>query len=154
MKRFKLAAVGGTFDIIHDGHAALLSESFGVADMVIIGLVGDALAAKRQKRPRNGYAKRLEALRRFIGQRFPDGRFRISRLDDDFGPAALEAGVQVLVLSEETKPQGAVLNRLRSESGSPPVCIITVPTVLAADGKKISSSRIRDSEIDPAGNLL
>ena len=39
MIKFQFVAMGGTFDIIHKGHMALLSKAFSISSNVIIGLV-------------------------------------------------------------------------------------------------------------------
>jgi len=153
MKKFQLVATGGTFDIIHFGHIALLSKSFTISDKVIIGLTSDELALKKQKKLLNDYSKRLDALTSLIEKKFPHVECEISKLDNDFGPAVLEGNVQALIVSEETQFQGDVLNKLRSEKNFSPVEIIVVPMVLANDGKRISTSRIKNSEIDSEGNL-
>ena len=44
MTKFESAAMGGTFDIIHKGHMALLSKAFSISSNVIIGLVSDRLS--------------------------------------------------------------------------------------------------------------
>ena len=75
-------------------------------------------------------------------------------MDNDFGPAVLEKEVQALVASDETSDQGEKLNKLRRTKNLPPVEIITVPMLLAKDGIKISTTRIKNSEIDAQGNLL
>ena len=49
MEQFDLVAMGGTFDVIHNGHMALLNKSFSISSKVIIGLSSDQLAAKRGK---------------------------------------------------------------------------------------------------------
>ena len=153
MTKFDVVATGGTFDIIHDGHVALLSESFAISKKVIIGLTSDYLASKKQKKLVNDYSKRLESLIALIEKKFPGTEYQISKLDNDFGPAVLEGNVQALVVSEETAPQGDVLNKLRSEKNFSPVEVIVVPMVLAKDGSRISTTRIKNSEIDSEGNL-
>jgi len=50
MAKFSLVAMGGTFDIIHNGHLALLEKAFTISDDVIIGLTGDELALKKGKK--------------------------------------------------------------------------------------------------------
>ena len=80
--------------------------------------------------------------------------FEIIQLDNDFGPAVLEKDVQALVVSDETNNQGNILNRLRSKNNLPPVEIVVVPMTLAKDGVRISTTRIKNSEIDSDGNLL
>ena len=145
--------MGGTFDIIHKGHLALLSSAFEISDKVIIGLTSDELVAKKGKTPNNDYKKRFENLTSSISKEFQNNSFQISKLDDDFGPAVLEKGVEALVVSGETSNQGNILNELRKKKKLPPVQIITVSMILAKDGKRISTTRIKNSEIDMDGNL-
>jgi len=153
MSKYALVAMGGTFDIIHRGHLTLLSNAFEISDKVIIGLTSDEFAAKKGKTPNNKYEKRLENLISSISKEFPNSSFQISKLDNDFGPAVLEREVEALVVSGETSNQGNVLNELREEKKLPPVQIITVPMFLAKDGTRISTTRIKNSEIDSEGNL-
>ena len=154
MSKFSLIAMGGTFDIIHRGHLTLLSNAFEISDKVIIGLTSDEFAAKKGKIPNNKYDQRLENLITTISKEFPNTSFEISKLDNDFGPAVLEQDVEALVVSDETKNQGNVLNKLRAEKNLSPVQIINVPMFLAKDGTRISTTRIKNSEIDSEGNLL
>ena len=153
MEQFDLVAMGGTFDIIHNGHMALLNKSFSISSKVIIGLSSDQLATKRGKNLVNDYSKRLSSLESTIEKNFPDSSYEISSLENDFGPAVIEGSVKALVASEETSSKGVNLNELRVERNLPPVEIIVVPMVLAKDGKAISSTRIKNSEIDSSGNL-
>jgi pantetheine-phosphate adenylyltransferase len=153
MSKYSIVAMGGTFDIIHKGHLALLSSAFEISDKVIIGLTSDELAAKKGKTPNNDYKKRFENLTSLISKEFQNHSFQISKLDDDFGPAVLEKGVEALVVSGETSNQGNVLNELREKKKLPSVQIITVSMILAKDGERISTTRIKNSEIDTEGNL-
>ncbi len=153
MTQFDLVAMGGTFDVIHDGHMALLNKSFSISSKVIIGLSSDQLTTKRGKNLTNDYSKRLSSLKDVIEKRFPNSSYEVSKLENDFGPAVIEGSVQALVVSEETSSKGVKLNKLRVERDLLPVEIIVVPMVLAKDGKAISSTRIKNSEIDTSGNL-
>lgn len=154
MKKFDLVAMGGTFDVIHKGHITLLSEAFSISDKVIIGLTSNQWASKKGKDLLNDFDKRLEKLVSVIEKNFPNTSFEISKLDNDFGPAVLEKKVQALVVSDETSNQGEVLNLLRKQKNLPPVDVVVVPMVLAKDGNKISTTRIKNQEIDNDGNLL
>ncbi len=154
MSEFSLIATGGTFDIIHRGHLTLLSTAFAISDKVIIGLTSNELAEKKGKLTINQYETRLENLTTVISKEFPNATFQINKLDNDFGPAVLEKEVKALIVSDETSNQGPILNQLRAEKKLPPVKIITVPMFLAKDGTKISTTRIKNSEIDTEGNLL
>ncbi len=154
MSKYDLVALGGTFDLIHKGHMALLEKSFSISSKSIIGLTSDKLASKKGKKLINNYHTRLSTLSSVIKKFFPEATFEISKLENDFGPAVLEGKVQALVVSEETSHQGNILNKLRSEKNLPKVDIIVVPMILAKDGGRISTTRIRKSEIDGEGNLV
>ena len=154
MSKFSLIAMGGTFDIIHHGHITLLSTAFDISEKVIIGLTSDEFVQKKGKTPIHKYDERLKNLISVIFHKFPNTDFEINQLNNDFGPAVLEKDVQALIVSDETSNQGKVLNKLRSERNLPPVEIITVPMFLAKDGVRISTTRIKNSEIDSDGNLL
>ena len=153
MEKFDLVAMGGTFDAIHSGHMALLNKAFSISSKVIIGLSSDQLATKKGKNLVNDYSKRLSLLKSVIEKNFPNISYEISKLENDFGPAVIEGSVKALVVSEETSNKGLLLNGLRAERTLPSVKIVVVPMVLAEDGKAISTTRIKNSEIDSSGNL-
>lgn len=154
MIRFKIVAMGGTFDIIHRGHMELLRGAFSISSKVIIGLTSDEFARKKGKNPEYGYSQRYKMLRNAIKENFPNSQYEISKLENDFGPAVLEKEVEALVVSSETSSKGAELNLLRAARNYPPVEVIIIPMVLAKDGTRISTTRIKKSEIDSDGNIL
>ena len=153
MESFDLVAMGGTFDVVHSGHMALLDKAFSISSKVIIGLSSDQLAEKKGKNLTNDYPKRLSLLKSVIEKNFPNSSYEISKLENDFGPAVIEGSVKALVVSEETGDKGIRLNELRAERNLSPVRIVVVPMVLAKDGKAISTTRIKNFEIDDSGNL-
>lgn len=154
MSKFKIVALGGTFDIIHKGHLTLLQNGFSISSKVIIGLTSDEFAIKKGKKLLYNYSQRLESLKSVINKNFPNSSYEISKLDDDFGPAVLKNEVEALIVSEEMIKQGEKLNKLRTQKHLSPVEVVGVSMVLAEDGKRISTTRIKNSEIDIEGNLL
>ena len=153
MKSFDLVAMGGTFDVVHSGHMALLDKAFSISSKVIIGLSSDQLAKKRGKNLTSDYPKRLSLLKSVVEKNFPNSSYEITKLENDFGPAVIEGSVKALVVSEETSGKGIRLNELRAERNLSPVRIVVVPMILAKDGKAISTTRIKNFEIDDSGNL-
>ena len=153
MKKYANVALGGTFDIIHKGHMELLKKAFEISTHVIIGLVGDQMAQQSGKNPQS-YKKRYDNLVDIIKETWSDISYDISMLKDTFGPAVLNGDVQALIVSSETHFTGDKLNHLRQQQGLSKVEIIIVPMILADDGKRISTSRIHNSEIDEYGHIL
>ena len=151
---FNITALGGTFDIIHVGHIELIQKAVSISDKIIIGLTSDAFISKNDKKIINNFEQRSENLEKIIHEKFPDCSFEIAKLDDDFGPAVIQGDVDALVVSEETRKKGDILNALRKERKLDPVEIIIIPMKMASDGNRISSTRIRNSEIDNSGNIL
>ena len=151
---FTLTALGGTFDIIHVGHLILLQKAISISEKIIIGLTSDSFIAKTDKKIINNFEQRSKNLVKIMHEKFPNCSFEIAKLDDDFGPAVIEGDVDALVVSDETSKKGDILNALRKERNLKPVEIVIVPMKMASDGNRISSTRIRNSEIDSSGNVL
>ncbi len=144
--------LGGTFDIIHEGHEVLLNKALDAGDSIIIGLTTDARAKKgRENEDINSYSQREISLYNWLKSKNAEKRVSIVPLDDDWGPGALEEDINLIVVSEETKSVAKKLNTHRIEAGMPQLKIIVVPMLDARDGSRISSSRIRRKEIDSAG---
>jgi pantetheine-phosphate adenylyltransferase len=155
LARFRVVAIGGTFDEIHAGHIALLAKAFEVGGMVIIGITSDQFAvAHKGKRLNHDFSERVAILKELISGKFGSVKFEIAKLDSVFGPAVTSGDVEALVASTETQEKGARLNEIRRKNGRKPVEIISVDMVKAEDGLPISSTRIRAGEIDINGRLL
>ena len=151
--KYEIIALGGTFDIIHAGHIALLKRGFAISKKVIIGLTSDKFALKNGKELVNKYEKRHSSLKLLIEEKFLGSKYEIAKLENDFGPAVVEGNVEALIVSTETQDKGEILKKLRAEKNLQPVKIISVSMVLAEDGNRISTTRIRDMEIDFNGKL-
>lgn len=146
-------AVGGTFDPLHDGHKALLSRAceLGRAGQVVVGLTSNDLAGKRLREVAD-YEVRARELLRYISDQFgilPE----ITVLHDPYGTTLTEH-FDYLVVSPETHHIAVKINKLRRERGMSQIEIVPVPYVLADDGMPISSTRIKNGEIDAHGRLI
>jgi len=152
--KYKTVATGGTFDHIHVGHAALLSKSFELGRVVVIGVTSDELASRIGKSPDQPYEARVRALEALIRSKFPGRKYVIAKLDDYFGPGIASPEVEAIVVSRETAARVPLANVLRAEKGYAALQVEVVEYVLAEDNKPISSTRIRNGEIDPDGRVL
>lgn len=148
-------ALGGTFDPIHDGHRTLFERAFEIGD-VTVGLTSDELAPRtrhveRYVRPFDARKRDLESELDPIADAY-DREFDVRRLDEPTG-IAVEPQFDALIVSPETVDGGKRINDIRTDRGHDPLEIVVVDHVPAADGERISSTRIVSGEIDEHGNL-
>lgn len=156
MEKLNLVATGGTFDCIHIGHIKLLSTAFDISDHVIIGLTSDRFVKrfKLNSNIKNNYQRRLFNLKKNISLNFKDANYTIIKLEDEFGPVIHSSQIQAIVVSEETLVKVKQINEIRSSNYLNPLRVIVVEIAKSSDGKPISSTRIRNGEIDDKGKIL
>ena len=154
-EKFKVVAVGGTFDEFHRGHQAILMKAFEVGNHVLIGLCTDEFAEKLRKPHEVAtYNERLRELEAFLRNHGVLGRAEILPLRDPYGVTVSSSLLDAIVVSRETESRVHEINVKREARGLPPLNIIVVETVLAENGISISTTRIRRKEIDREGHLL
>lgn len=151
---FDIVATGGTFDILHKGHYMLLLKAFEVGRHVIIGVSSDIYAAKKHKKLINNFSIRQENLKKFIDKNLKKSNYSVYELDDFYGPTVLTRDVQAIITTESSLENSIKINRLRTSKDMLKLEIILVPLEEDKEGKVISSTRIREGEIDIHGNKL
>jgi len=141
--------------MLHAGHRHLLWEAFKLGDVVLIGVTSDRFVAtlhkKHQVRP---FSSRIRDLNRFLKTRRWSSRARVTALHEPYGPASKRKKLQALIVSKGTLASGRRLNRLRRKNGLPPLELHVVNLLKSADGKPISTTRIRNAEIDLQGRTV
>lgn len=142
--KYKKVAVGGSFDVLHIGHAALLDAAFNAGEFVLIGLTSNEMLEKDIapfEERKKGIVECLEGRK----------NYDITLLNDPLGPAASDETIEAIVVSAETEPRALEINEIRKKRGFKTLEIISIPLVLASDGKPISSTRVKRGEIDRDG---
>ena len=146
--------LGGTFHPFHKGHKELLRTAYQTAGQngsVFIGITSSSMKTKDGNTP--SFETRKEVIENFLKEEKVLHQTIIRRLIDKYGPT-IEGDFDAIIVSPETKSTAEEINTKRKQLGRKPLEIIVIPFVLSANGKPISSTRIRRNEIDENGNLL
>jgi len=146
--------VGGTFDVIHKGHRVLLKKAFNLSRFVSIGLTTDEYAKKIKSYPVIGYGKRKKLLEDLLKREGWTKRYEIVPLSDPYGVTTSSEDVAAIVVSEETLGRAREINVIRRRKRLHPLDIVCVGMVWAEDKKPLTTTRIREGELDLEGNVL
>lgn len=140
--------VAGTFDGLHKGHQFFLSKAFSLGEKVTIGLTSDEF----QKKNKAKYATRKKSLEKWLQRKH--GKADIVSIDDPYEPAVSYKERVALLVTPDNIHRGEEINKLRKKRGLPQFTLIEVPLIKAEDYKPISSTRVRNGEIDREGRLI
>jgi pantetheine-phosphate adenylyltransferase len=146
--------IGGTFDHLHKGHKLLINKAFEIAGRqghVFIGITTGEIIDK--KRDVKSFEERKKTVEKYLSKEKLTGRYLIKPIYNKYGPS-LKEDFDAIIISPETKHTAEEINRIRKQKGEKQLQIIQIPFVLADDTIPISSSRIRDKEIDKDGKTL
>lgn len=146
--------VAGTFDGIHKGHEALLHRAFNEGESVVIGLTPDEFVRKFKNSNVKDFKMRKSEIEDWLRKNRLAGRASIITIKDAHEPAASMSTIDAIVVSEETAFRAREINELRKKRNLKELAILEVPMVEAEDKKAISSSRLRNGEIDDDGRLV
>jgi len=143
--------IGGTFNIIHKGHKLLIDKAFQIAGKkgsVFIGIAtGEIIKRKKDVKP---YSERKNAIIQYISSKNKTTLVTIKPIKDKHGPS-IDEDFDSIIASPETVETAEEINEKRREQGKKPLKIIQIPYVLSYDSKPISTTRIKNNEIDENG---
>jgi len=141
--------IGGTFDHFHDGHALLIQRMLDRCNRIEVWLLSESRAKSKDRGLLSWEDRKKQLLERFAD--ISTSRIEVFTLEDELGPAPYHKTAGAIACTKETKARCSQINSLRKENGLEPLEIIEIPHSLAWDNLPISSTRIRNGEIDRAG---
>jgi len=142
--------LGGTFDILHEGHFALLTEAVLLTrKRLVVGVsTGPLLAKKKLRALIAPAAERVAGVEEFVRQLFvvnSSGELPIQvevvPIEDAAGPAAVDGELQCIVLSAETRKGGIFVNGERASRNLAPLHIHEIN-----DGELLQDNRTKRLE--------
>lgn len=153
--KFKKAALGGTFSLIHKGHKELITTAFHYAERVIVGISSEYLVStlkKAYKVPR--YRERLRKIYHFLLKKGFLSRAKIFTLIDPYGPTLFEKDLEIIVVSDKRIERALEIAKFRVDHNYSTIQSLVVKKLVAEDGYPISCTRIMRGEIDVEGRIL
>lgn len=152
MEHYKLVVCGGTFDYLHEGHKAFLRFMLGLSDKVLLGLTSDSYTKEKTKNFIESYDVRKKDLETFLVQEQVADKVIIEPIDDVYIPPQWEKlPIEAIFVSEESRNGADLVNHKREEGGLRQLPVVVFPLVKSFDGGIISSTRIRNGEINRLG---
>jgi len=149
---FERVVVGGTFNVLHKGHKAVLTTAFELGKSVAIGISSDEFANRFRAIPTKKYEDRRRKLIEFV-EGFGKG-YEILEINDSYSIATTDPEIDCIIVSEETLLRAEEINAIRFKKDLNKLTIVVVPIMLAGDGKPISGERILNDEIDEDGIIV
>lgn len=152
MKQFNLVVAGGTFDHFHKGHKEFLQFILSCSKRVVLGLTSDQYVEHTRQTSIENYSQRKQALEKFLETQKARSRVEIASIDTLFIPKHWEKlPLEAIVVSKDTKLGADEINKRRRRQGLTPLEILIAPLLKGQDGNIISSTRIRNGEINREG---
>lgn len=111
-KCYRFACVGGTFDHLHGGHKLLLTVAIEVSHSLLIGLVASPsmLMHKRYSELIESFETRSSQIGLFM-QHIGFKNYRVVPLESKYGDAVIDASLEAIIVTEETRPAAISSNR-------------------------------------------
>ncbi len=133
----------------------LLTAAFEFGQSVVIGLTSDEMVQKLCKPHFTApFEERKQELQAWLHMQGWDKRAEITPLFDAFGSSIRDPKIEALIVSKETAPNAEKINERRIQAKLRPLKIVAISMVPSENCSPISTTRIRQGEMDREGHLL
>ncbi len=144
-----LGLIGGTFDRFHAGHKKLIDNALENCKKIEIWIVSDEIASKNNPLTMK-WDHRKDDIISNLGKDVIN-KIKFGTLENEFGPAPSHPDATAIFCTAETVDMCVEINKMRREEKLDELEIIEVEHENAWDGIPISSTRIRNGEINRQG---
>ena len=153
MEQFNLVVCGGTFDHFHKGHREFLRYGLSISNKLLVGLTSDEyVKAKNKGELIESYLLRKKKLEKFLLEENLKDRVLIEPIDNIFVPKVWEElPIKAIIVSKNTLKGAEKINLKRYEQEKSSLRVEIAPLVKSESNEYISSSRIRNGEINREG---
>lgn len=149
--KYKHIAIGGTFDLMHEGHKKFIKHAFSLAKRVTIGVTSERLVRELKGGSIQTFDQRFEAIYNFVIFHKFLSRVCVVPLDNFFGPTLDDRTIDCLLVTEDSLKGAKMINEARFRLGLKKLPVEIFPLVLGSDNKEISSGRIKNGMISSQG---
>lgn len=155
MIKYQLLVCGGTFDLFHKGHKTFLKQTLALSEKVLIGITSNLyIQTFKNGLSIEDFKIRKKAVEQFIDSIGAGGRVEIVSINSAYEPYLESSNkYQAIAVTSQTEKTALDINLKRKKKQLPELKIIVIPMELTEDGREISSSRIRNGEINREGRL-
>lgn len=152
--QYNHAGMGGTFDRLHKGHHTLIGSALSHSGKVTIGLtVDDYSNHKTFHQIIHPYSDRQAQLEKYLADTGTADRVSIVPLKDIYGPTISDSTIDCLVVTDHTYKGAEEINNKRKDMGFLDLPIIKAELIKDDEGEYLSSTRIRQGEINRQGEI-
>lgn len=155
MVKHSFIACGGTFDLFHKGHELFLKQTLASSEKILIGITSNKyIKSFKNNLNVEDFEIRKQAVEKFLKIIGSSKKIKIVSIDNAFEPY-LETSIDydAISVTPHTLKAAQEINVKRKQNGISELDIILTPFLKAKDGDIISSTRIRNGEINRDGRL-
>ncbi|MAV59927.1 MAG: hypothetical protein CND89_01130 [Marine Group II euryarchaeote MED-G38] len=146
-----LGLIGGTFDRFHTGHKKLINGALEKCKKIEIWIISDEIARKNNTMVMSWESRKNEIINS-LGKELMN-RIEFGILEDNYGPAPNHPKANAIICTLETYDMCLEINEMRENNNLKILEIIKIDHENAWDGFPISSTRIRNGEINREGQI-
>lgn len=155
MVKFNLVVCGGTFDLFHAGHKAFIQDALNISEKVLLGITDDSyIQTFKNNLGIEDFQARKFAVERFLDLIHATDRVQIVGIGNAYEPyLETSTNYQAIVVTNQTEQVARDINLKRLQNNIPQFEVVVSVMKKAQDGGLISSTRIRNGEINRSGRL-